>query len=42
MVLIVYLRKMPGKLLTMTEEVVKSIILYFRYKSKKWLNNVLE
>jgi len=29
-------------LLTMTEEVIKSIILYFRYKSKKWLNNVLE
>lgn len=29
-------------LLTMSEEVVKSLILLSRYKSKKWLKNVLE
>jgi Na+-driven multidrug efflux pump len=29
-------------LLTMIEEIVKSVILFFRYRSKKWLRNVLE
>ncbi|RLL83979.1 multidrug transporter MATE [Petrotoga sp. HKA.pet.4.5] len=28
--------------LTMMEEIIKSIILFFRYRSKKWLRNVLE